>query len=58
MLMRANIFNNLISDPERLLSWVYNILLNTGFIVAKGVRSGIETAVLRLMFVTNYALLL
>ena len=45
----ANIFNNLISDPERLLSWHTIFCLITGFIVAKGVRSGIETAVLRLM---------
>ncbi len=44
-----SIFNNLISDPERLLAWHTLFMVMTMVIVARGVRSGLEKAVKFLM---------
>ena len=44
-----SIFNNLISEPERLLAWHTIFLVMTMVIVARGVRSGLEKAVEFLM---------
>ena len=44
-----SIFNNLISDPERLLAWHTLFMVMTMIIVARGVRSGLEKAVKLLM---------
>jgi len=44
-----SIFNNLISDPERLLAWHTLFMVMTMIIVARGVRSGLERAVKFLM---------
>ncbi len=44
-----SIFNNLISEPERLLAWHTIFLVMTMVIVARGVRSGLEKAVEVLM---------
>ncbi len=40
-----NIFNNLVSDPEKLLAWHTIFMFLTGYIVAKGVKGGLEKAV-------------
>ena len=45
----ATIFENLISDPERLLAWHTIFMIITAVVVAKGVKSGLESAVIRLM---------
>ena len=45
----ATIFENLISDPERLLAWHTIFMIITVVVVAKGVKSGLESAVIRLM---------
>ena len=44
-----SIFNNLISDPERLLAWHTLFMVMTMIIVARGVRNGLERAVKFLM---------
>ncbi len=41
----AHIFSQLISDPEKMLAWHTIFLIVTMFIVANGVRSGLERAV-------------
>ena len=40
-----NIFNDLVSDPEKLLAWHTIFMFLTGYIVAKGVKGGLEKAV-------------
>lgn len=40
-----NIFNDLVSDPEKLLAWHTIFMFLTGYIVAKGVKGGLERAV-------------
>ena len=45
----AIMFENLISDPERLLAWHTIFMIITAIVVAKGVKSGLESAVVRLM---------
>lgn len=45
----GSIFLNLTSDPERLLAWHTIFLVLTTVVVARGVRSGLETAVRFLM---------
>ena len=45
----ATMFENLISDPERLLAWHTIFIIITAIVVAKGVKSGLESAVIRLM---------
>ena len=45
----ASMFTNLISDPERLLAWHTIFYIITAIVVAKGVKSGLESAVVRLM---------
>ena len=40
-----NIFNGLVSDPEKLLAWHTIFMFLTGYIVAKGVKGGLEKAV-------------
>ncbi len=40
-----SIFNELISDPEKLLAWHTIFLFLTGYIVAQGVKGGLEKAV-------------
>ncbi len=45
----SSIFNNLISDPERLLVWHTLFMTLTMVIVSRGVRSGLEKAVRVLM---------
>ncbi len=40
-----NIFTNLVSDPEKLLAWHTIFMFLTGYIVAKGVKGGLEKAV-------------
>tara|TARA_Y100000768_G_scaffold348853_1_gene298025 strand:- start:42 stop:1361 length:1320 start_codon:yes stop_codon:yes gene_type:complete len=39
------IFNGLVSDPEKLLAWHTIFMFLTGYIVAKGVKGGLEKAV-------------
>jgi NSS family neurotransmitter:Na+ symporter len=43
------IFNNLVSEPERLLTWHTLFMVMTMVVVARGVRSGLEHAVRLLM---------
>ena len=45
----ANIFKNLVSDPERLLAWHTIFMTMTMIVVSRGVRSGLEQAVRVLM---------
>ena len=45
----ATMFENLISDPERLLAWHTIFMIITTVVVARGVKSGLESAVVRLM---------
>ncbi len=45
----ATIFNDLVSDPERLLAWHTLFIVMTMVIVARGVRGGLEKAVRFLM---------
>ncbi|MGB5261595.1 MAG: sodium-dependent transporter [Gammaproteobacteria bacterium] len=52
-----SIFNNLISQPERLLAWHTIFLVMTMIVVARGVRSGLEKAV-RLLMPALFILLL
>ena len=40
-----NIFNDLVSDPEKLLAWHTIFMFLTGYMVAKGVKGGLERAV-------------
>ena len=40
-----SIFNNLVSDPEKLLAWHTIFMFLTGYIVAQGVKGGLEKAV-------------
>ncbi len=42
-------FNGLVSDPERVLAWHTLFMLMTMFVVAKGVKAGLEKAVTYLM---------
>ncbi|MBT6755360.1 MAG: sodium-dependent transporter, partial [Gammaproteobacteria bacterium] len=42
-------FNNFVSDPERLLAWHTIFSIMTAIVVSKGVKSGLESAVIRLM---------
>ena len=42
-------FNNFVSDPERLLAWHTLFSVITAIVVSKGVKSGLESAVVRLM---------
>ena len=44
-----SIFNGLISDPERLLAWHTIFVVMTTMVVARGVESGLESAVRFLM---------
>ncbi|MCU7796487.1 MAG: sodium-dependent transporter [Candidatus Thiodiazotropha sp. (ex Myrtea spinifera)] len=43
------IFNDLVSDPERVLAWHTLFMLMSMFVVAKGVKAGLEKAVTYLM---------
>tara|TARA_Y100000590_G_scaffold417154_1_gene516600 strand:- start:2425 stop:3798 length:1374 start_codon:yes stop_codon:yes gene_type:complete len=43
------LFENFISDPERLLAWHTLFSIITCLVVSRGVRSGLESAVTRLM---------
>ena len=43
------IFDNLVSDPERLLAWHTIFMVMVVFVVSRGVRSGLENAVRYLM---------
>jgi len=45
----ADIFNGLISDPEKLLAWHTIFMVMTMMVVSRGVRSGLEQAVKILM---------
>ncbi|MDZ7735704.1 MAG: sodium-dependent transporter [Gammaproteobacteria bacterium] len=45
----TNIFNNLVSDPERLLAWHTLFMVLTTIVVARGVQHGLEKAVRFLM---------
>ena len=45
----AVMFESLVSDPERLLAWHTIFIIITAIVVAKGVKSGLESAVVRLM---------
>lgn len=42
-------FNGLVSDPERVLAWHTLFMMMTMFVVAKGVKAGLEKAVTYLM---------
>ncbi len=44
-----SLFNHLVGDPERLLAWHTLFMLMTMFVVAKGVKAGLEKAVTYLM---------
>jgi len=52
-----SIFNNLVSEPERLLAWHTLFMVMTMAVVARGVRSGLERAV-RLMMPSLFLILL
>jgi NSS family neurotransmitter:Na+ symporter len=52
------VFTDLISDPERLIAWHTIFMIVTVAIVARGVRSGLETAVKYLMPAVFFILLL
>ncbi|MCU7844710.1 MAG: sodium-dependent transporter [Candidatus Thiodiazotropha sp. (ex Monitilora ramsayi)] len=43
------LFNDLVSDPERVLAWHTLFMLMSMFVVAKGVKAGLEKAVTYLM---------
>ena len=45
----AVIFENFIADPERLLAWHTIFCIITALVVSRGVKSGLENAVVRLM---------
>ena len=45
----TTMFNDFISDPERLLAWHTMFSIITAIVVSKGVKSGLESAVMRLM---------
>ena len=45
----AQVFSNLISDPEKLIAWHTLFLIMTMVVVARGVAAGLETAVRFLM---------
>ena len=45
----ASMFENFVSDPERLLAWHTMFSIITAIVVSKGVKSGLESAVIRLM---------
>ena len=45
----AIIFENFIADPERLLAWHTIFSIITALVVSRGVKSGLENAVIRLM---------
>ena len=45
----ASMFEDFISDPERLLAWHTMFSIITAIIVSRGVKSGLESAVIRLM---------
>ena len=45
----ASMFEDFISDPERLLAWHTMFSIITAIVVSKGVKSGLESAVIRLM---------
>jgi len=53
----AGIFSDLIADPERMLAWHTIFMVMTVFVVARGVRSGLEQAV-RYMMPALFVLLL
>ena len=44
-----SLFNGLVGDPERLMAWHTLFMLMTMFVVAKGVKAGLEKAVTYLM---------
>lgn len=44
-----NIFSELVSDPEKLLAWHTTFMVLTMFVVARGVKQGLEKAVRFLM---------
>ncbi|MET0065903.1 MAG: sodium-dependent transporter [Candidatus Thiodiazotropha sp.] len=44
-----SLFNHLVGDPERLLAWHTLFMMMTMFVVAKGVKAGLEKAVTYLM---------
>jgi|TARA_B110000238_G_scaffold19942_1_gene19559 NSS family neurotransmitter:Na+ symporter len=45
----ASMFKDFVSDPERLLAWHTIFCIITAVVVSKGVKSGLEGAVVRLM---------
>ena len=45
----TKMFNDFVSDPERLLAWHTIFSIITAIVVSKGVKSGLESAVIRLM---------
>ena len=45
----TSMFNDFVSDPERLLAWHTIFSIMTAIVVSKGVKSGLESAVIRLM---------
>jgi NSS family neurotransmitter:Na+ symporter len=45
----TRMFNDFVSDPERLLAWHTIFSIITAIVVSKGVKSGLESAVIRLM---------
>ena len=45
----ALVFENFISDPERLLAWHTLFSIITAVVVSRGVKSGLENTVIRLM---------
>ena len=45
----SSMFDNFVSDPERLLAWHTLFSIITAIVVSKGVKSGLESAVVRLM---------
>jgi len=45
----ALMFTDFVSDPERLLAWHTIFCIITAVVVSKGVKSGLESAVIRLM---------
>ena len=45
----ALVFENFISDPERLLAWHTMFSIITAVVVSRGVKSGLENTVIRLM---------
>jgi NSS family neurotransmitter:Na+ symporter len=53
-----SIFQDLISDPERLLAWHTIFMVMTTLVVARGVRSGLEQAVKVMMPALFFLLLL